>query len=400
MSRSRRRLEPEADAEERDALSTALLDHFAADTGVSTDRPSRRYLWTDAFAVCGFLGLHGRTGEPRFLELAHALVEQVHRVLGRHRADDPRDGWISGLDEETGARRPTAGGLRIGKPEPERPPGEPYDPQREWDRDGQYYHYLTRWMDALMRMWRATGQERFHRWAVELAEAAHRGFVADGRMYWKMSIDLSRPLVPSMGQHDPLDGRITVEALRATAPAGTDPDDVLAREARELDGICRGRSWITNDPLGLGGILYDRLRLAQLREAGRPVDPELEAQLLRDAARGLELYTFAHRGDAPAAHRLAFRELGLAIGLHALQRLRQGTRGPAGDARREEAHGAPGRDAPAAGTEIPVPEGLAQEIEGFWAEPAHRQVRAWTEHGDINAVMLAVALVPDGYLDL
>jgi hypothetical protein len=28
-------------------------------------------------------------------------------------------------------------------------------------------------------------------------------------IYWKMSIDLSRALVPSMGQHDPLDGFVT-----------------------------------------------------------------------------------------------------------------------------------------------------------------------------------------------
>lgn len=37
-------------------------------------------------------------------------------------------------------------------------------------------------------------------------------------MYWKMSIDLSSPLVPSMGQHDPLDGLITYLQLQATAP--------------------------------------------------------------------------------------------------------------------------------------------------------------------------------------
>jgi hypothetical protein len=44
---------------------------------------------------------------------------------------------------------PTRGGLRIGKQLPERRPGEPYDPQVEWDRDGQYFHYLTKWMHAL-----------------------------------------------------------------------------------------------------------------------------------------------------------------------------------------------------------------------------------------------------------
>jgi hypothetical protein len=58
---------------------------------------------------------------------------------------------------------------------------------------------------------------------MELAKTAHAGFTyvpASGgrkRMYWKMSIDLTYPLVPSMGQHDPLDGYITYHELQATA---------------------------------------------------------------------------------------------------------------------------------------------------------------------------------------
>lgn len=130
----------------------------------------------------------------------------MYRVLGRHRYDDPRSGWIGGLPEEVGARHPTAGGLRIGQPLPERKPDEPLDPRREWDRDGQYTHCLTRWMHALNRTWKVTGDADCHRWAAELAEAAHRGFltsVGDGkRLYWKVGIDLSRPLVPSWGQHE------------------------------------------------------------------------------------------------------------------------------------------------------------------------------------------------------
>ena len=37
-----------------------------------------------------------------------------------------------------------------------------------------------------------------------------------------MSIDLSYPLVPSMGQHDPLDGYITYLQLQSTAVKDTD----------------------------------------------------------------------------------------------------------------------------------------------------------------------------------
>ena len=58
---------------------------------------------------------------------------------------------------------------------------------------------------------------------------------------------------------------------------------------------------------------------------------------------------------SPADHRLAFRELGLAIGLAA---------------------------------------------ESFWLLPEHRQVRTWLDHEDINDVMLATSLVPEGFLML
>ena len=44
--------------------------------------------------------------------------------------------------------------------------------------------------------------------------------------------------------------------------------------------------------------------------------------------------------------------------------------------------------------------GLRDRMEGFWLEPAHRQVATWTEHRDINEVMLATSLVPEGFLVL
>ncbi len=74
-----------------------LMRLFAWRTGLSSGGPQRRYLWTDAFAVCNFLGLARQTGEKRYTEMAIALIDHVHHVLGRHRRDDARTGWISGL---------------------------------------------------------------------------------------------------------------------------------------------------------------------------------------------------------------------------------------------------------------------------------------------------------------
>jgi len=171
-----------------------LMARFTARTAVGSRR-HRRYLWTDAYAVCNLLGLARATGDAQQAELALRLIDDVHHVLGQHRPDDRRRGWISGLPPDQGEAHPTRGGLRIGKPLPERQPAEPFDERLEWDRDGQYFHYATRWMHALDQTARALGQPLFNAWAQELALAVHRGFVyapPDGRrrMYWKVSIDL------------------------------------------------------------------------------------------------------------------------------------------------------------------------------------------------------------------
>lgn len=98
-----------------------------------------RYLWTDAFDLILLISLHRKTGDQRWLDEAETLVSDVERLLGRPR------------------------GFRIG----EAP-----------DRDGQYYHYLARWLFALGRLgehdpvWRARG--------VAIARDIHRSFVLPG----------------------------------------------------------------------------------------------------------------------------------------------------------------------------------------------------------------------------
>jgi len=384
----------EADANITREAAALMLD-FARRTGLEGDRTPRRYLWTDAFAVCNFLGLARETGERRYRELALRLVEQVHRTLGRHRGDDSRRGWISGLGEEEGAAHPTRGGLRIGKALPERGVSDPFDDRLEWERDGQYFHYLTKWMHALDQLSRATVDPRFNAWARELDARAYRAFtyLPEGsparRMYWKMSIDLSRPLVPSMGQHDPLDGYVTSLQLRATAVmlanAPTGPD--LGAETREFAAMTRASRLETSDPLGLGGLLVDAYRVAELMQQGAVSDRQLLARLLRAARGGVEAWVRGAERDEPAEYRLAFRELGLAIGLHAVERMA---------ARRD-----------VLGAEVGAPldalldhTRLAREIESFWRKDANRAGRGWSEHRDINEVMLATSLVPEGFLDI
>jgi hypothetical protein len=378
---------------DRVARAAALMLGFAARTGVTSPEPGLRYLWTDAFAAANFLGLARETGEERHLELGLRVIEKVHAALGRHRADQPRQGR---LGTATGDH-PTRGGLRIGKPLPERGPEEPPDPRLEWDRDGQYFHYLTKWMHALDLTTRATGRPVYNRWARELAETAHAAFTYEAaggvrRMHWKLSIDLSRPLVPSMGQHDPLDGYVTAAQLRATAQALEDAEGPrLASEMASFEAMIDPRGLATDDPLGLGSLLTDAFRLEQLMRLGFRDEHDLLQRLLEVSLAGLQSYASGNDLEGAASRRLAFRELGLAIGLHAVEHMADAVqRGEfAGDERARERLRALDRYVP-----------FAAAIERFWLIDEHRQQRTWTEHRDINEVMLATTLAPQGFLVL
>ena len=380
----------------------ALMNNFALRTGLTSEQPRRRYLWTDAFAVCNYLGLAGSSGEQDYTERALQLVNQVHHTLGQHRDDDPRSGWISGLSEHDAELHPTRGGLRIGKGLPERSPREPLDEQLEWDRDGQYFHYLTKWMHALDQVTRHTQQPRFNAWARELAESAFEAFTytpspawGPRRMHWKMSIDLARVLVPSMGQHDPLDGYISNLQLRVTADAQplpiTGPD--LEYGTSQYATMLKRGELATADPLGLGGLLIDAYRLQQLMLQGAQSDTPLLNRLLDAALTGFPHYAQGGELQLPARHRLAFRELGLAIGLHAVERMHQ-----AADHENKHTAANPRLRAQLEGLMRYLP--LRDVIEAFWRNPEQQRTSTWTEHQDINEVMLATSLAPDGFLVL
>jgi hypothetical protein len=87
---------------------------------------------------------------------------------------------------------------------------------------------------------------------------------------------------------------------------------------------------------------------------------------------------------------LAFREFGLAIGLHAVPRIaalwehdRARLGGTAVESRLDDLRRR-------------IPFGAA--IERDWLDPRNRDAPSWTSHLDINEVMLATSLLPDGYL--
>ena len=366
------------------ARAAQLMSRFARRTGLyPASQMGQRYLWTDAFAVCNFIELFARTGDELYRRCAEDLIDQVHDVLGRYRSDDRRHGWISGLPEETGKRHPTIGGLRIGKPLKERQATEPIDERLEWDRDGQYFHYLTKWMHALCRATIISGGHPAHAVeALELGEAAFKGFArkaASGNVvgiYWKMSTDLSRPLTFGMSLHDALDGLLTFREIQhvisKTHAQGSAGD--LTAAITSISNLCRSKDWGTNDPLGMGGLLFDACRLSQLPQ--QHGDDDLLEEITNAYESGIRTFVGSQLLTRPTSQRLAFRELGLAIGLKAIPTILEP----------KSSH-------------LPY-RSLAKEIIGAWLPCAESPDEVWQAHQDINDVMLATALIPDTFLSL
>ena len=380
--------------------ASGIMLAFAEQTGVSSSRnPPRRYLWTDAHAVCNFLSLYRRTRDETHLRLALSLIDQVHAVLGKHRADDPRSGWISGLRDEEGGNHPTAGGLRIGKKLNERGPDDEIDERLEWDRDGQYFHYLTKWMHALCRASAVTDHSKYCRWALELAKVAQAKFAfavpgsSRKRLLWKMSIDLSYPLVPSSGLHDPLDAYITCHEISACLKRSGRHSALpaLDGEIAETAAMIEGQRWHTDDPLGLGGLLFDTYRAMQLCAMGHLQNVDIVTELGKAAAVSLDAFVQSARLYDPAQYRLAFRELGLSIGLKAAPVM----------ASLLAKH--PGRFAESFGRDVEVITKLSpvgETIERFWLQDEHQKAQTWLDHLDINRVMLATSLAPEEFLNI
>jgi len=251
-----------------------------------------RYLWTDAFGVCNFITLYYETKQSRYLDQADALIKIVHNVLGKDRQGKARLG--DSTDDN-----PLKGGLRIGKADPEGTP----------DGDGQYFHYLTKWMFALNRMSKARNDSKYNNWAIQLAKATHSRFVYGGdsdspHMYWKMSIDLKKPHVLSEGNLDPFDGYITYRLLQGTAQYKS----ILAREIAEMEKmvIKKFPKYSSDDPLDLGEALWISHFFIEEEWANRVQIVSLTT-----------LEKIWKRGyfDMKEFKRLAFREFGTTIGV-------------------------------------------------------------------------------------
>ncbi|KAK7746264.1 hypothetical protein SLS53_002223 [Cytospora paraplurivora] len=256
-----------------------------------------RYLWTDAFGVLNLITLSRVTPHrSHYIALASTLVSTVHTILGRTRDQSTR---LPGATDEN----PLGGGLRIGK-----------EDEAGSDGDGQYHHYLTLWMFALNRLSAASAQPEYNDMAISLARAIHPAFVYQRdsprpRMYWKVSMDLSHPLVHSEGNLDPIDGYVIFTLLQRTNGEGS---TALRDEIRDYDKIVKTKwqGYSSSDPLDLGMTLWTAHWLA-----GEEEHPWAEALLTKAKGDTAKLF---ERGffDRDIERRLAFREFGTALGIH------------------------------------------------------------------------------------
>ena len=246
-----------------------------------------------------------------------------------------------------------------------------------------------------------TGDIKYIKWAFELAKIAQSHFTyvphhgTRKRMYWKMSIDLKRPLVHSMGQHDPLDGYITYNEIQngmKNLGLIESTESPLKSEIEDMKDICLGISLITNDPLGIGGLLIDATRITQLIMKDGLNHFELLEMVLDSSIMGLRSYISDNPMDVPAEYRLAFRELGLSIGLKGL--------GIIIELIRDNHEFSIKNSLDNRFNVLKSYMDLGVIIEKFWIDKKNRKTRNWIDHRDINTVMLATTLAPQGFLKI
>ena len=175
------------------------------------------------------------------------------------------------------------------------------------DGDGQYHHYLTLWMFALNRLSKATNDRSYNEQAIALAKAIHPHFFDKGRrrMYWKIAMDRSRPLVNSQGNLDPIDGLVVFRKLQAAS----DDRSILQKEIEDYERIIelKGKHFVSSDTLDLGMTLWTSHWLAD--------NEEYFADLTKQAERQVHKLFDQNYLDIPTSRRLAFREYGSCLGI-------------------------------------------------------------------------------------
>ena len=180
-------------------------------------------------------------------------------------------------------------------------------------------------------------------------------------------------------------------AISTDAHSTTDLD--LTAEIADAMRMGKNINFFTDDPLGIGGLLSDTCTLTQLIiSSNLPLD-EMLLELLYNSKAGLDSFVPTDTLQNPSEHRLAFRELGLSIGLRAIEKIQMLIK-----EHPENFANSKLLDSQLASFLKYLD--ISEAIEKFWLEPKNQKSSTWREHLDINSVMLATSLAPEGYLML
>jgi hypothetical protein len=155
--------------------------------------------------------------------------------------------------------------------------------------------------------------------------------------------------------------------------------------------MCKDEKWATKDSLGIGGLLTDAHKLIQMIDKHHMEVSDLLESLLQDIEYSLQAFMTQNQLHFPAEYRLAFRELGLSIGLHTIGRMHHTIKNNPDHFKHVELlnHML---------TRLYQFYPIAGLIDTFWSQEEHRLSKSWLDHQDINSVMLATSLAPESYL--
>jgi hypothetical protein len=199
-------------------------------------------------------------------------------------------------------------------------------------------------MFALNRYALATNNIEYQKHAIVLAKTAYKAFVYSRpmgfRMYWKMNIQLTHPLVRSQGNLDPYDGLLTYSLLEMTnrhfLQKTTQESQSLSNELSlkqemkcfetMVNSLYHG--YYSSDPLDLGEALWlshffasdqSSAQLTNAVDANTDIDiVHMNAKWskhLFDVSLSTLISMKSNFTSWPSFKRLAFRDFGSALGL-------------------------------------------------------------------------------------
>lgn len=231
--------------------------------GPSQYSSQRRYLWTDSFGLANFVTMAYRArqagnaqDESDCVWAATRLVEAVHQTLGRPRAES--------FPMRVSKRGSTKFvGLRIGKTRAR------HETDGGMTYDGQYWHYIDKWMFAVSRLAVLANNTQLMREALAMMKETLSCFLqVDSKgqavgVHWKLNSDM-RPIA-EMGNagtsNDALTAYVVLHVMQ-TAASHLGIDDVSVEKEMAALRLVARRFWISaelapntasgSDPLGFG----------------------------------------------------------------------------------------------------------------------------------------------------